>query len=394
MYPVSDEFLAAVREDHTDYCEAEFFYRGVSKGIVPIIGGDVSVDKSATIRRTCNLSFSGASPELALPGVADYFDSPLWPIGNEVQVRAGIQFDDGTRELVPMGLFRVSKPHMTHVGDELAIGISGFDRGRRISRAKWTTPYSVAKGTDYATAIKLAMQNRLPVLQDDMFVQWMKTDGTDGTPIYTTPALTFTMDNDPWVEIQNMAKSFGAEVLFDGEGLPVLRPESDPVFTPSVFDYVAGEDCTWTHVTRELNDEETYNGVIAIGTSPDKMMDLTHQQPRAEAWDINPNSPTYYDPLYPDASEFGAVPFPYTSNLMTSNAQCQAAADAMLIRVAGILESVSFDGLNNYAHDAGDVIRGQDLDIGIDSNYLFDAVKFGLGYQGQMSGITRKRRTG
>lgn len=385
MYGVSARFLAAVRAGYTDYCEAEFYLLDELLMTVPILTGSVNADKTADIRRSCDVSFS--QENIAIPGVNDYFDSPLWPIGNEIRIKAGVQFDDGTRELVPMGMFRVSKPKFVDTGGEIAINVQGYDRSRAIKRARFTKTYRIANGTDYSTAIMALVKNRIPTLNDEDFVEWMVTDGSDGNDAFDTPEIIYTPDDDPLVELNNLAKAVGAEFLFDGNGKPVLRPEPDPQYAPSTFDYIKGNNATFDSVSRDMDDEETYNGVIVVGNAV-KNVGVA----RGAAWDINPASPTYFDPTRPDESSYGPVPYFFTSTYIKNNTQALKVANAMLPRVIGVMESVQFDGITNYAHEESDVVQVTDLDIGVNAAYLLESLRFGLGFDGSMSGQTRRRR--
>lgn len=388
MYPVSPGFLEAVRKSHTVSARVQFMRYGDPVGeSIDILGGEITEDKTAEVRRTTQLAFSPSSPGLLLPRKSDYSVSPLWPVGSEVQVFAGI-YVDGALEEVPMGVFRVTKPRLSKTANDRVVTVEGYDRSRAIARARFTEPYEVLKDTDYSEAIKQLMMNRMPMLGEGDFEDWMRTDGFETEQAYKTPYLLFMDQDNPWEMITKMARSFGAEVFFDGNGKPVLRPEPNPQFDDSVFDYVSGEEAIFDSMSRDLDDENTYNGVVAKGQNNDNELAV----PRGEAWDTNPDSPTYYNPWDPTRSEYGPVPYFFTSDFITSDEQARAAADGMLLAVTGIMESVEFNGIANYAHQGGDVIRVKEEDLGIDDVYLLDAFRISLGEAGGMSGTTRRRR--
>lgn len=391
MYPVSPEFLAALRGHHTVTARTEFIWAGEVVADVPILSGDVSADRTADVRRTCSLSFSPSSPELpVLPGINDYSTSPFWPIGNEIKVYAGLVFPSGGIEEVPLGRFRIAKPKFKTTNGELTIAIEGYDRSRTVARHKFTDYYQVVEGTDYATAIQNIITTAMPRLTYEDF-DFAKTDGSTGGPIYTTPDLLFSPGDDPWATAMNMARDVGCEVFFDYNGVCVLRPQPDPLYTPSVFEYESGEYSVLDSVSRDLDDEETYNGVIVQGQNNDN----TALVPRGEAWDLDPESPTYYDPQAPHLSEYGAVPLIMPpSDFIRTNEQAAAAAAGQLLTVVSLMESVQFDGVANYAHAEGDVITVKDDSLGVDGHYLLDSFRIGFGEGGGMSGTTRKRRVG
>ena len=381
MYSVSDRFLAAIRKSHTVVTEADVYQGGdlVTQGI-PVISGSVTDDSQAIIRRRVSLALAADASVLdALTSVVPS-GGGLWPLGNEIHVRSGIRFQDDTTELVPVGVFRISRPFIQENADGVTVSIDGFDRSRAVSRARFTEPYVVSAGTNYAEAIQALIQSRLATLDATNDFIFMTTE-------HTTPQLVFTSQDDPMQMAINMAGSIGAELFFDGNGRCVLRPEPNPAYDPSVFDYVEGEDATVTEIGRDLDDEQAYNGVIVVGENSE-----LPEPVRAEAWDTNQNSPTYYDPDYPSASLYGPVPFFISSQYVTTTQQAQDAANANLARVLGIIEKAQFGAITNPAHQSGDIITVQRQRIGMEGVNILDSITFGLGENMAMSGSTRKRR--
>lgn len=381
MYAVTDRFLAALRKSHTSVARAEL-YRGTEliNADLPVIAGQVTDDSQALVRRRLSVALPGTAEVLAALASVVPDDGGLWPLGNELKVYAGIEFEPGDQEVVPLGVFRISKPVLSDSANGVAISIDGYDRGRAVSRARFTEPYVVAAGTNYATAIKDLIKSRLPTLTDADFVFMTTT--------YTTPQLVFTSDDDPMDMALKMAGSLGAELFFDGNGKCALRPEPDPLFDPPVFAYEDGETSTLTGIGRDLDDEQAYNGVIVISENSELATPL-----RAEAWDTNQNSPTYYDPDYPSQSLYGAVPYFINSQYITTQQQCQDAADANLARVLGIIEKIQFEAVNNPAHTSGDIITVGRSSIGATGVNILDSLTIGFGGSVTMTGATRKRRS-
>lgn len=380
MYAVSDRFTAALRESHTAVCRVDLLRQGeVIAADVPVLGGDVVDDSAAVVRRSASLTLAPDQALLDLLAASPTADGGLWPLGNELRLRAGVRYAPGDEEYATLGLFRIARPQVVSQAGDLALSITGYDRGRSVSRARFTQPYEVAAGTNYATAIRDLVVSRLPWLSEAE-QQFMATP-------YTTPGLVFTSDDDPWKVAQDMASSIGAELYFDGDGVCVLQPQPDPAYTPPVATYHEGEDATVLSVSRDLDDEQAYNGVIVVGEGTDNAAPV-----RAEAWDTDPDSPTYYDPAHPADSVYGAVPMFITSQYVTTVEQAQEAANANLARVAGVVESVEFSAVNNPAHTAGDVVEIRRQVVNVDGVYILDSVKVGLGHAFTMSGTTRKRR--
>lgn len=377
MYPVSDAFLAALRKSHTVTSRVELWSGTDLLDELVVLSGNVQEDNSALIRRRCGLNLVPTKETLAHLTAGVPSNGGLWPLGNEVRLFSGIKFRNGTVEEVPMGVYRIARPKVSKTVEGITVSVEGFDRSRSVSRNRWTKPMTISAGVNYATAILAIVSDRLPTQSAFDFM--------DTT--YTTPALVFTPDDDPWKMAQDMAASMGAELYFDGLGTCVLRPEPDPVTTPASFVYASGEDATITGLSRDLDDDQAYNGVIVVSENTSNAVPI-----RAEAWDTDVNSPTYYDPDYPEDSKYGAVPYFMTTQLITTGQQAVDAANANLARVSGIIENIDFAAINNPAQSASDVIAVQDSQVGVDNLYIIDALTTGLGEQFTMSGVTRKRR--
>lgn len=278
-----------------------------------------------------------------------------------------------------MGVYRISRPVISESASELSVTIDGYDRSRSVSRARFTEPYVVAQGTNYITAIRDLIKSRLPLFTDDDFITM--------TTNYVTPQLVFTSDDDPMDKAIKMAESIGAEIFFDGDGYCVVRPEPDPAYDQPTYSYSEGDEAIVTSFNRDLDDEQAYNGVIVVSEHTDLVAPL-----RAEAWDTNPNSPTYYDPDYPENSLYGPVPFFMNSQYITTQQQADDAANANLARVLGIMEKVQVTAVANPAHTSGDVVTVERARLGITGVNIIDNLSIGIGDQFSMTATTRKRR--
>lgn len=381
MYPVSERFLSALRRSHTSVQRCDLLRQGqMLASDIPMAGGTIIDDTEAVVRRRCSVILP------AIPDIMDLLPSEvpveggLWPLGNELKVYSGIAFEDGTEEMVPMGVFRISRPQLMESERDAQITIDGYDRSRAVDRFRFVHPYTVAQGTNYATAIKDLILSRLPWLDPDDDFRFMETN-------YSTPNLVFNMDDHPMEVAHNMASSIGAELFFDGDGVCVLRPEPDPAYTEPVFRYEEGAEATITKVGRDLDDEQSYNGVVVTAENSELEPPI-----RAEAWDTNPDSPTYYDPDRPGDSVYGAVPYFMSSQYITTQQQAQDAAYANVSRVTGVIEAVNFEAVANPAHEGGDVITVVRQSMEVMGTYVLSTFEINFGDIVTMSGMTRRRR--
>lgn len=330
--------------------------------------GSVTVDSDAKVQRSCAIGLVDPTGDL----IPDSFDDWLYPGGNEIKLYRGFRFQDGTEEYVPQGVFRVSKPRFLDRRDRIEISLSGYDRAKTIERARFEAPYVVSGGTNYVTAMKDLITNRMPGLS---YAKFMTT--TENTP---NPFLLFEAQSDPMEAIHKMALAIGAEFLFDVDGDPVLQPVPDPYTLQAVATYERGEYSILEEVDRELDEEIAYSVFVVTGE------DTSESPPiRAIAEDTDPNSPTY-------VVRYGRVPVFMVSGFIRTQAQADAAANALKLRKAGILETVKFNGLVNAAHEANDVVRLRDDKVKVNALHVLDSFTIPLGYAETMTVATRKRR--
>src|SRR6478752_3607128 len=161
MYPVTSNFLAEIVKSHTPVAKAQLMQRGsLLYDDIPIISGTITDDSTALIRRRAQLEIAAEDSIMALLSQTPPGNGGLWPLGNEIKVYAGVQYSSGTYEWVPQGVFRIAKPVIKDNGT-VSISMDTYDRSRSVSRARFTNVYTVAAGTNYATAIKNLIKSRL-----------------------------------------------------------------------------------------------------------------------------------------------------------------------------------------------------------------------------------------
>lgn len=382
----SAKFDAAMRDGCEVVAEA-VLYRGTEKlRTLPVVDGSWNEDQTAAVRSSANLTLMAEDPEDIVPSQDPNDTSGLWPTGNEIQLRCGVKYFDGTKELLDIGRYRISKPKAAiSVDAGIQVTVDCYDRARTMSRAKFTKPYGVVKGQDYATAIGDLVQSRMPNIPRNQY-EFMRTDGGGGSDVFKTTGVIFTSDDDPVEKVMEMARSFGAEFFFNSRGIPVLQPIPQ-LGDQAVWEYSADELSMVLDAERELDDELAYNGVIVIGLNSDG-----DEVVRGEYWDTNPSSPTYYDPAHPERTIYGAVPYTMTSEFVKTVAQAQAAARGNFPNISGVIEGVTFNSVPHFAHEAGDVIRVTIPDIGAEGHFILESFSSGISYSSTLGATTRRRQ--
>lgn len=364
MYAVSAAFLNATRKGGQVSTRADVLSNGsVIATDLPLTAGSVDVDLSAEVRRRCSVSLIDDTGLLSPLSPGD----DLSPYGNEIALHRGFVIG-GVPEVAPLGVFRISVAEIVDQGFH-TIALTGYDRARSVQRARLETPYTIAAGTNYATAIQDLIDSRLPNLTYNF------TTTTSTTPLIVLPE-----ESDPWSEAMKMAASIGMVLYFDAAGVCTLTGEPDASNAEPVLTYEEGTNATVISYTDSFNDDTAYNGMIVMGEPPDLA------PVRAEAWDADPDSPTYY------LGPYGRVPQFLRSQFVTTQAQADDAARAGVLRQSGATERLTITTTVNPAHEAGDVTQVQRAGLEIDAPYVVESFNVPLEVTGSMSLAMRKRR--
>jgi hypothetical protein len=449
VYPVSTAFKEAIRQSHRSVVRAEV-WRGDTRLLeLEPLDGSVEVDARRGVRRTCSLTVAAPDPVLVLDrqagtyaelniAYATYTDlaavgtygtlaaplndgsvlvdsgivpdtalSVLAPFGNELRLWRGVELsrrveDDysdlaavGTytdlaaeydsyaamgggftieqvEELVPLGVFVITKVDVTVDGAGAKVAVQGSDRSLRFSRARWTEPYTAAAG-NAGDAIQDVLEDRW----QDVTVDFTATDKTINRAVFGLET-----DNNPWKDATDLATAAGMELFFDGEGVARLIPVRNyENATPDAV-YLENEEAMVLTLSRQLSVDKTYNGVIANGEGSGASATF-----RGEAWDEDPDSPTYrYGP-------FGEVPRFYSSPLLTSDDMAQAAAESILAKALGAEEAVDWTQIVDPSLDVGDVVQVVNADTKVDRLMVLDRLTIPLAPTATMSAVARTVRS-
>lgn len=326
MYAVSSRFLQRLTESHTPIVEALLFRTDGKVEEIPVAGGSVDVDRGSEARRT----FSLTTPD---PGIIPRDPAAALSVyGARVHVRRGVEFADGGKETVPLGVFRLDE-----VDGDVEMGpvtLRGPDLSACVSDDQFTEPYKVS-GTAVG-AITALIQRSLP----EATVINRAVDAIIGPRTFDTEA-------NPWEGAQEIAASIGAEVYADPDGIFVIAELPDLLAVEPVWTVAAGEDGVLISADRGMSSAKVNNGVLARGEN-------TEEDAPPVSWlavDDDPGSPTYwYGP-------YGRRPRFHSSSTLTSEAACAQAANLLLRQAKAPNATGDFSALPNPALEPGDVLR-------------------------------------
>lgn len=357
MYGITAAFRAAITAGYRLATEVTIGSGGVVVATVPILGGTVTIDRTANTRRSCSLDVSVDGTPL-IPSTTD--TGALTPYGNEIVIKAGVTYPDGTQELVPLGVFPISLVTITDLGTDVQMNLQGMDRSWIISQRKLKAPWTVTAGTNVNAAITALLSSVYAGLVTNL-----------APTAATVPAAAFKEGDDPWAAALTLATAGGVELFFDGWGVLVGRPIPDPATQPVTWTYAEGPTSTVKEIVRELTRSGVYNDFIVSGTGTGVTPPV-----RGEAEDTDPTSPTYVSGLY------GDVPLFTSSSLVTTAGSAATAAANLLAAQKGALSRMKLTVVPNPGHDCDDVITVKRARINVDGNYVVDQVRHTLGHGG------------
>lgn len=381
MLSTFDGYQQVVQRSHQALAAIHVYRSGVPYTFVPLADATVTMDRTASYRRSLSGTFV-ATDRVVPDGVLDQ----ITPFGPEAVAYRGVRYRTSNAGLprvvdawYELGHFGISEVEVADDGSR-KLSFTAYDRSRRVSRYRFTEPYVIAAGTNYATAIGGIMTDRYP----DIHMSLMVT-------AEQTPLIVIDAGADPWAEVQNMASAIGAECYFDNTGKFILRRIPDPTTDPITWIYTEGQMVlgvptqvrpTLLSVNRRYFDDPGYNGVVMTAESTTLPAPL-----RSIAWDNDPNSGTYY------MGPYGKVPAFVSSPYIASQAGCDAAAKAELQRLMGGTEGISLTAIPNPAQEVGDTIQVNRAGAGIKSeNMLIETLEMPLRVDGVMSITCRERR--
>ncbi|WP_372344757.1 DUF5047 domain-containing protein [Streptomyces sp. KL116D] len=326
MYPVSDRFLPRLAESHRPVTRVQLFLTDGRVLELEHTGGSVPVDRAQAIRRTCTVTCADTTliPRTATDKLAVY--------GARLRISRGVEYGDGSTELVPLGVFRLDSAD----GDpsEGPVTLAGKDLGAIVADDKFTEAYT-ASGT-VVGAVTALIQRSIP----DASVVSTIADAPIGSRAFDVEA-------DPWAGAQEIAAAAGAEVYPNADGTFVIATLPDLLTTEPVWAVEAVEGGVYVSGSRGMTADAVFNGVLARGEN------TSDNAPPVSALvvDSDPGSPTYW------GGPFGRRPKFISSSTLTTNDACVQAAALELVKSRAPNASGDFSSLPNPALEPGDVLR-------------------------------------
>lgn len=326
MYPVTPRFLPRLAESHD--VVTEVLLATTDGRTIPVdhTGGSVTVDRGQDIRRTCTVTGCDTSliPLTPTDQLATY--------GARLRISRGVDYGDGSQELVSLGVFRLDQVD----GDpaEGPVTLTGKAIECIVQDDKFTTPYR-ATGT-IVSAITALIQRSIP-------------DASITSTIVDAPigARTWDVEGDPWAAVQEIAAAGGAECFTNGDGVFVIAVLPDLLAVDPVWAVEAIEGGVYVKASRGMSSANVFNGVLARADNTESGLVPVQYL----ATDSDTGSPTYW------GGPFGRRPTFYSSSTLTTTNACIAAANLLLRSAKAPNATGDLSSLPNPALTPGDIIR-------------------------------------
>lgn len=341
---------------------------------IKIVSGSVTTDEVREIVGTAEATILvDAEVALAILPLLELSGfSPVAPVRVQVGFRA-----PGDDEVMPYGAYEIDVADVSETQEGVVVSTILSDNSRRVRRARFWRPETVGKNTPYPTAFRTLLDPVLPEVNIEI-----------GSTNARTGKLTFQTQDDRLAEVTKMATAIGFRFDWNADGIGNVEIVDDTDLSDDpVWEFMDGGNARVTRVKRGLTDENTFNGVIAMGeaTGSDR------PPVRGEAWDRDASSPTFFDPNDPESSFYGPVPFFFVSEFITTKLQAVIAARARLPKVIGLRETLEIEALPHPGITPSDPILVNRPQIGVEKIFIVEAVELPLS-AGRMRIRCRDRR--
>ena len=428
-YPVSAQFLNAMQNGGKTVALCNVLSGGTAVAGytgLPVETGSLTVSRTATNRSTVTVTFTPTG--LVPQSLSDV----LAPTGNELQLFTGWQYQNGTTELIPLGVFPIATVTSTQNPTNTTLQLGCYDRSWSIGRRGLTAPYSVSAplwtastaygvgaivqpspvtGRMYQAVIagtSSSVQPTWPTVVNtkvtDGSVTWnclgpvalpslsnaiqsliayqSRTMPPFSYSLYSpsvtvyAPDVAWVQGTDPWqAAVNDLADAAGWELYFDRTGALVGKPVPDPTTTATTWTYADdGNGLLIESVSRVMSAESIGNDFTVIGNT-----NGNYTPPLSRAADTNTNSPTNIN------SAFGDIPRFVSNDLCTTQSATADSAALSLALSLGQADTLTMQVLPNAAIDVDDVISVTNEALGLNNAlYVVDGFTLSLGPYGSM----------
>lgn len=345
MWLVSDRFMDAVAGSHESITRMRLLDRssipqygtnpiGVD---IPIIDGNVTMSLIGDVKRSLSVTVPG-----------DWWDR-VQPYGQELFVERGIDFGDGTTEMVPLGYFRINSVSQESAPDGV-VDVEAQDRICRLIENRVKFPTQIPDGTTHRAVFDGLING---ALFNSFDTYWFKPNIPIVFTAYDPDAFTVSggqvVEDSSYDVLVELATNRDAVLRFRATGELEVGPREGQVSGEKVVTIRGGPGGTLVRASRATTREGVYNSVAASTSDP--------AIGTSRAWQAfgDQASPLYF------AGPFGTVTRYFASPLLRNVGDASTAATTVLSRYRGLPIAVDLEVVPNPATEPGDPFS---LDLG------------------------------
>lgn len=311
------------------------FSRGGTSLVLEPTGGRLTQDATRTGRWDGQLTFAG--DDLLPTRPSDI----LTPFGTRVTATLGIELLDGSVSTVPYGTYEITTSGTNSKAGERTVEVGLGDVSGLVDRYRFETSLTVASGTDLGSMVNTVVGNR---------TGFNPGVPTVGATLGADRVFGLDTQTAPWAELLDVLDGFSRTAWYDRVGhIQVGSATVDPN---------AAYPLALASLSADF-DTRPPNVIVARGEPQDGTEPV-----QAVAMDTDPSSPTYAG-TGPGTSPYGRVTQFFSSPLLTTVAQAQAAANTILASKIGAGATYELIVPYNPTITAGDVVsvRGDILAV-------------------------------
>jgi hypothetical protein len=324
VWPVSDRWDPFLRHAARPAARATIHPPSGSPFEARLVSWSVTADRGAQVRRSCQVALDPATLR-GLSGVTIQ--------GAYLQLDVGLDYLDGTQELIPQGYFRIDSEDTDRPGG--ALSLQGFGREKVVIDDAFIQPRTEANSSSL-DLIELLLLESVP---DAVIVRRATRDGSVSRTTWET---------DRWKAIDgddaSIARSLGVEVWADGRGRFVIT-DVPTLADPPVWAVNAGAGGVLVTSATSASVDGVFNVVVAVGDASDGSVPVGP----VVVQDEDVTSPTRV------GGPFGRRVRHYSSPLLRTPGQAESAARSLLANSLGLTRGLSFTAVPNPALEPGDV---------------------------------------
>lgn len=294
-----------------------------------VVSGSLEQDTEPPVRRSAQ--FDVAAPALSTAAEVQELGESLVAGGVWLQMTWEVRLLDGRRFAYPIGNLRAESAEWS--AERGAISVRAFDAGQAVADDRFLSPRRMSGGTKRA-AIETLLEEVTGAV-------------TFGAGVPTDSLYPVTWDADRDKAVTELATALGCWWWWGEAGGWTVAPVPTPTLVPGSASWVVPAHTGIVTSTGTTSREGAYNAVAASGQTPEGD---TTTPPFGVAYDTDPASPTYWD------GPFGHKPQFYNSPVLSTDAQCEAAALSILNRSKGLTRGLTFTVAANPGLEPGDTV--------------------------------------